>query len=170
MVSTLSEISFGLFIPDPDPDPAFLPIPDPGVKKAPDPGSGTLVGVCGFSSICRNQSCMYPPISSWIQIRTMRYFVGNVFNYRFVAKQQNLSTVYKVDTLDTGTKSCHSIKQTKLLQYMKGKIRILKRRVKICIRVRMKVVPQNWVTKFILWITITRCPGFGRTVLRLHMS
>jgi len=37
MVSKLSEISSGLFIPDPDPD--FLPIPDPGVKNAPDPGS-----------------------------------------------------------------------------------------------------------------------------------
>ncbi len=39
MVSKLSEILCGLFIPDPDPD--FLPIPDPGVKKAPDPGSGS---------------------------------------------------------------------------------------------------------------------------------
>ncbi len=38
MVSKLSEIRFGMFIPDPD----FLPIPDPGVKKAPDPGSATL--------------------------------------------------------------------------------------------------------------------------------
>jgi hypothetical protein len=38
MVSKLSEILSGLFIPDPDPD--LLPIPDPGVKKAPDPGSG----------------------------------------------------------------------------------------------------------------------------------
>ncbi len=28
MVSKLSEIRFGLFLPDPDPD--FLPIPDPG--------------------------------------------------------------------------------------------------------------------------------------------
>ncbi len=36
MVSNLSEIWSGLFIPDPDPD--FLPIPDPGVKKALDPG------------------------------------------------------------------------------------------------------------------------------------
>jgi hypothetical protein len=46
IVSRLSEIRSGLFIPDPDPD--FLPsrIPDPGVKKAPDPGSvsATLVG------------------------------------------------------------------------------------------------------------------------------
>ncbi len=40
MVSKLSEIWSGLFIPDPDPD--FLPIPDPGFKKAPDPGSETL--------------------------------------------------------------------------------------------------------------------------------
>ncbi len=39
MVSKLSEIWSGLFIPDPDPD--FLPISDPGVKKAPDPGSGS---------------------------------------------------------------------------------------------------------------------------------
>jgi hypothetical protein len=38
MVSKLSEIWSGLFIPDQDHD--FLPIPDPGVKKAPDPGSG----------------------------------------------------------------------------------------------------------------------------------
>jgi hypothetical protein len=37
MVSKLSEIWSGLFIPDPDPD--FLSIPDPGVKKPPDPGS-----------------------------------------------------------------------------------------------------------------------------------
>ncbi len=29
IVSNLSEVWFGLFIPDPDPD--FLPIPDPGV-------------------------------------------------------------------------------------------------------------------------------------------
>jgi hypothetical protein len=52
-------------------------IPDPVVKTAPDPGSGSaiLVGVCGFSSICRNQSCVYLPVSSWIQNRTMRYFV-----------------------------------------------------------------------------------------------
>ncbi len=39
MVSKLSEILSGLFVPDPDPD--FLPIPDPGVKKAPDPGYGS---------------------------------------------------------------------------------------------------------------------------------
>jgi hypothetical protein len=41
MVSKLSEIWSGLFIPDPDPGtrPDFLPIADPGVKKAPDPGS-----------------------------------------------------------------------------------------------------------------------------------
>jgi hypothetical protein len=38
MVSKLSAIFFGLFIPDPD----FLPNPDPGVKKAPDPGSASL--------------------------------------------------------------------------------------------------------------------------------
>jgi hypothetical protein len=37
MVSKLSEIGSGLFIPDPD----FLPIPDPGIKKAPDPGFGS---------------------------------------------------------------------------------------------------------------------------------
>jgi hypothetical protein len=47
MVSELSEIRSGLFIPDPDP--GFYPslIPDPGVKKAPDPGSGsaTLVPI-----------------------------------------------------------------------------------------------------------------------------
>ncbi len=35
IVSKLSEIWSGLFIPDPDPD--FLPIPDPGIKKALDP-------------------------------------------------------------------------------------------------------------------------------------
>ncbi len=37
IVSKLSEIWSGLFIPDPDPD--FYPsrIPDPGVKKVPDP-------------------------------------------------------------------------------------------------------------------------------------
>ncbi len=34
IVSKLSEIWFGLFIPDPDPD--LLLIPDPGLKKAPD--------------------------------------------------------------------------------------------------------------------------------------
>jgi hypothetical protein len=39
MVSNLSEIWPGLFIPDPE----FLPIPGPGVKKAPNPGSATLV-------------------------------------------------------------------------------------------------------------------------------
>ncbi len=41
IVSKLSEIWSGLFIPDPDP--AFLPIPYPGyrVKKASDPGSGS---------------------------------------------------------------------------------------------------------------------------------
>ncbi len=41
IVSKLSEIWSGFFIPDPDPD--FLPsrIPDPGVKKAPDPRSGS---------------------------------------------------------------------------------------------------------------------------------
>ncbi len=39
IVSKLSEIWSGLFIPDPDPD--FLPIPDPGVKNAPDPGYGS---------------------------------------------------------------------------------------------------------------------------------
>jgi hypothetical protein len=35
---------WGLFIPDLDPGPDFLPIPDPGFKKAPDPeyGSGFL--------------------------------------------------------------------------------------------------------------------------------
>jgi hypothetical protein len=37
IVSKLSEIWSGMFIPDPDLD--FLPIPDPGVKKAPDPDS-----------------------------------------------------------------------------------------------------------------------------------
>ncbi len=37
IVSNLSEIWSGLFIPDPDHE--FLPIPDPGVKKAPGPGS-----------------------------------------------------------------------------------------------------------------------------------
>ncbi len=35
MVSKLSEMWSGFFIPDPEPD--FLLIPDPGVKKAPDP-------------------------------------------------------------------------------------------------------------------------------------
>ncbi len=45
IVSQLSELWSGLFIPDPDPD--FLPISDPGVKTAPDPGSETLEGVKG---------------------------------------------------------------------------------------------------------------------------
>jgi hypothetical protein len=40
LVSKLSEIWSGMFIPDPDFD--FLSIPDPGVKKAPDIGSGTI--------------------------------------------------------------------------------------------------------------------------------
>ncbi len=39
MVSKLSEIWSGMFIPDPDLH--LLPIQDPGVKKAPDPGSGS---------------------------------------------------------------------------------------------------------------------------------
>jgi hypothetical protein len=34
IVSKLSEICFGIFIPDPDLD--IFPIPDPGFKKAPD--------------------------------------------------------------------------------------------------------------------------------------
>jgi len=38
IVSSLSDIWTGMFIPDPDLD--FLPIPDPGVKKALDSGSG----------------------------------------------------------------------------------------------------------------------------------
>jgi hypothetical protein len=44
MVSKLSEIWSGFYIPDPDPESGscFLPIPDPVVKKAPDPGSATL--------------------------------------------------------------------------------------------------------------------------------
>jgi hypothetical protein len=37
IVSKLSEIQSGLFIPDPDPDFYSSQIPDPGVKKAPDP-------------------------------------------------------------------------------------------------------------------------------------
>ncbi len=37
IVSKLSEICSGFFIPDPD----FLPILDPGIKKALDPGSGS---------------------------------------------------------------------------------------------------------------------------------
>jgi hypothetical protein len=40
-VSKLSEISSGMFIPDPDLD--FLPIPDPEIKKTPDPGSGSAI-------------------------------------------------------------------------------------------------------------------------------
>ncbi len=45
IVSKLSEMWSGLFIPDPDPGFGswFLPIPDPGLKKAPDPGSATLL-------------------------------------------------------------------------------------------------------------------------------
>jgi hypothetical protein len=47
IISKLSEILSGMFIPDSDPDPDldFYPslIPDPGVKKAPDPGSATLL-------------------------------------------------------------------------------------------------------------------------------
>ncbi len=38
MVSKLSEIWSGLFIPDPDPD--LLPIPDPGSRGQKDTGSG----------------------------------------------------------------------------------------------------------------------------------
>ncbi len=48
MVSKLSEIRSGFFIPNPDPD--FSPIPDPGVKKAPDPGSGSATLLCFFYS------------------------------------------------------------------------------------------------------------------------
>jgi hypothetical protein len=39
IVSKLSKIWCGLFIPYPGS--RFLPIPDPGVKNAPDPGSGS---------------------------------------------------------------------------------------------------------------------------------
>ncbi len=43
IVSKLSEIWSGLFIPDPDPDPDYLPIPDPWSRgqKELDPGSGS---------------------------------------------------------------------------------------------------------------------------------
>jgi hypothetical protein len=49
MVSKLSEIYSGLFIPDSDYD--FLLIPDPEVKKAQDPGSGSAtlpVALCAM--------------------------------------------------------------------------------------------------------------------------
>jgi hypothetical protein len=41
IVSKLSEISSGMFIPDPGSGFDFLPVPDPGARKAPDPGSGS---------------------------------------------------------------------------------------------------------------------------------
>jgi hypothetical protein len=41
MISKLSEIWSGLFIPDSDPDFLPIPVPDPGFKKALDPGSET---------------------------------------------------------------------------------------------------------------------------------
>jgi hypothetical protein len=43
MVSQVSVLWSGLFIPDSDPD--FLPIPDPRVTKAPDPGSGSATSI-----------------------------------------------------------------------------------------------------------------------------
>ncbi len=50
MVSKLSEIWSGLFIPDADPD--FLPIPDPGAKKAPDPVSGSATLTRKYYGMC----------------------------------------------------------------------------------------------------------------------
>ncbi len=48
MVYKLSEICFGFFIADPDPD--FLPIHDLVVKKAPNPGSATQMSPSGSRS------------------------------------------------------------------------------------------------------------------------
>jgi hypothetical protein len=59
MVSKLSEISFGLFIPDSDPD--SLPVPDPRVKKAPDPGSG-------FATQVADLGCFHIGLASRIRI------------------------------------------------------------------------------------------------------
>ncbi len=55
IVSQLSEIWSGLFIPDPDP--VILPNADPWVKKAPDPGSTTT----GIQS--SNSSSLYSFLS-----------------------------------------------------------------------------------------------------------
>jgi hypothetical protein len=49
IVSKLSKIWSGLFIPDPDPDFFFfLPIPDPGVKKASNPGFGSATLLANY--------------------------------------------------------------------------------------------------------------------------
>jgi hypothetical protein len=45
MVSKLSEIWSGLFIPDPDSDFLLIPVSGSGGQKAPDPGSATLLYV-----------------------------------------------------------------------------------------------------------------------------
>jgi hypothetical protein len=47
MVSKLSEIRSGLFIPDPDPD--FLPIPDPGYRG--QKGTGSRIRNTGSNSL-----------------------------------------------------------------------------------------------------------------------
>ncbi len=66
MVSKLSKIRSGLFIPDQDPD--FLPIPDQGVKKAPEFGSGsaTLNSYCLYFSWGRAEClCMLCGAGEW---------------------------------------------------------------------------------------------------------
>jgi hypothetical protein len=53
-VSKLSEVWFGLFIPDPDPD--FLPIPDPGSRGQKGTGSATARNNLQASNILLNPS------------------------------------------------------------------------------------------------------------------
>ncbi len=54
MVSKISEIRSGLFIPDPDPD--FLPIPDPGYRGQKGTGSRILVPGAATLNSARNIS------------------------------------------------------------------------------------------------------------------
>ncbi len=63
IVSKLSKIWSGLFIPDPDPDPDFYPsrIPDPGVKKAPNPGSGSATLLANYSVPLATEKNMVAP-------------------------------------------------------------------------------------------------------------
>ncbi len=107
MVSKLSEIWSGFFIPDPD----FLHIPDPGVKKAPDPGSGSStlvlpwlrwawvssrrpsrgVGFAALRSASRQHARKTPP-SAWNQsedIRGKRWRKGS-FGVVFFLPYHNL--------------------------------------------------------------------------------
>ncbi len=73
MVSKLSEIWFGLFIPDPDPD--FLPIriSDPGVKKIPETQHWNLLTVFFF----RVNFVLLDPDLIRIQIR-IQYTGGDI--------------------------------------------------------------------------------------------